>query len=52
MRLSLQAIWHSHHHSLGSFDFPGSSYPDLGSWSLWILMVVHQSSAAAAWIIG
>jgi len=50
--LSLHAIWHSHHHSLGSSDSPGSSCPGLGVWSLWILPVADQSSTAEAWIIG
>jgi len=52
MCLSLHAIWHSHHHSLGSSDSPGSSCPDPGAKSWWILPVADQSSAAEAWIIG
>ena len=36
MCLSMHATWHSHHHLLGSFDFPGSSCPGLEAWSLWI----------------
>ena len=32
--LSLHATWHSPHYSLGSSDFPRSSCPGLGAWSL------------------
>jgi len=32
--LSLNAIWHSHHHSWGSSDSPGSSCPDPEAWSV------------------
>jgi len=49
--LSLHAIWHSRHHSLGSSDSPGSSCPGFRVWSLCILPVADQSSAAVAWII-
>jgi len=41
---SLQAIWHSHYHSLESFESPGFSCPDLGACSLWILPVADQSA--------
>ena len=37
--LSMHATWHSHHHSLGSSDSPGSSCPGLGAWCVWILPV-------------
>jgi len=46
----LCTIWHSHHHSLGSYDSLRSSCPGLGAWSLWISPVVDQSGAAKAWI--
>ena len=46
--LSLHAIWHSRHYSQGSSDSPGSSYSGFKCWSLWILSVDDQSSAAVA----
>ena len=33
-----------------SFDSPGFSCPGFGVWSVWILPVADQSSAAVAWI--
>ena len=33
-----------------SSDSPGFSCPGLGAWSVWILPVADQSSAAVAWI--
>ena len=35
-----------------SSDSPGSSCPGHGAWSVWILPVADQSSAAEAWIPG
>ena len=49
--LSLHATWHSPYYLLGSSDSPVSSCPGLGVWSLWILSVADQSSAAVVWII-
>ena len=46
--LSMNTIWHSHHHSLGSSNSLGSSCLGLGAWSLWILPVADQSGAAEA----
>jgi len=48
--LSMHATWHSHHHSQGSSDSSGSSCPDSGAWSVWILPVAGLRSAAVAWI--
>ena len=48
--LFMHATWQSHRHSLGSSDSPGSSYPGLGAWSLWILPVADQRGAAITWI--
>ena len=50
MCLSMLAIWLLHHHSPGSSDSSGSSCPGFGAWSVWILPVDDQSSAAVAWI--
>ena len=50
--LSMHATWHSHHHSLGSSDSPGSSCPDFRVWSLQILPIADQRCVAEAWIIG
>ena len=44
--LSMHAIWHSHHHSLGSSVSPEFSCLGLGAWSLWMLPITDQSSAA------
>jgi len=49
--LSLHAIWHSHHHSLGSSDSPESSCLDPGAKSWRIVSVADQSGAAKVWII-
>ena len=49
--LSMHAIWHSHHHSLGTSDSPGSSCLGLRVWSLWILPVADQRRTAKVWII-
>jgi len=42
--LSMLATWHSHKHSQGSSDSPGSLCPGLGSWNVWILPVADQSA--------
>jgi len=50
MCLPMHATWHSHHHSLGSSDSSGSSYPGLRACSVWILPVADLRRVAVAWI--
>jgi len=48
--LSMHSTWHSHHHSLGSSDYPESSCLPLRAWSVWILPVADLRGATVAWI--